>query len=241
MALITEQKAMYWLIKFWKPINNIFIGLKNEVVNTFAVGLSKYIYDREKKLSKINTFISREKKVDFYKVYFSQTILSPSGRFNSNTVLQNLFRKSNVVAIVATAGSGKTMLMKHIFLSCKNEFFKIPIFIELRDFNNKEFDFLDYMYTYILSNRIKPSHEIVERALQNGNFLFLLDGYDELMHEKKINILDEIQMFIDLYPQNQFVFSSRPGTGIEYSARIINHNIENLSSGQIVEFIEGVN
>lgn len=239
MAVISEEKALEWLVKFKEPIKGIFSGLKNEIINAFDVGLSKYIYDRERKLSKINTFISRDKKVEFYKVYFSQTISSHSTRkFNSDAVLDNLFNDSNCVAIVASAGSGKTMLMKHIFLSCKNEYYKIPIFIELRDFNSRQFNFVDYLYKYALSNKIKPSEKILERALLHGSFLFLFDGYDELSHDKKVTIMDEIQTFIDLYPKNQFVFSSRPGTGIEYYQRIVKFSIDDLNYKEINEFIE---
>lgn len=50
----------------------------------------------------------------------------------------------------------------------------------------------------------------MEYALQSGCFLFLLDGYDEVLSDKKNSFLKKLTDFCDRYSNNYFIISSRP-------------------------------
>lgn len=223
-------------------ILGVFKGIKDEAQNTFAIGLAKYIADRQQKFSKINTFIFRHEKVAFYDTYYrlslSRKQKSKKIICNSDDILNHLFIESNTAGIIGIAGSGKTMLTKHVFLKCKNETFKIPIFIELRDLNNYSKSLIEYVYEIILSNKIKPSTRILERALKSGNFLFIFDGFDELNLDKKDQFTSDIEKFIDTFHNNNFLFSSRPGTSIESFSRLTVFSVEPLQNEEIKNFVK---
>src|SRR5690606_26451147 len=123
--------------------------------------------------------------------------------------------KSNCVSIIGNAGSGKSMLLKHLFIDSYEEGFKVPIYLELRSFNNIESSFKDFIINIIDSNNLAPNKKIIERILKSGRFIFLLDGFDEIYSIKKSKLVDEIDLFIDCYNKNHFVISSRKNSGVE--------------------------
>jgi hypothetical protein len=183
---------------FKSDIINILKGVKDEYINFFEASVTKYIEDRKNKLSHTNTFLFPDEKVRFYDVYYplSLTIRESEKKINSDNLLQHLFSKSNVASIFGIAGSGKTMLMKHCFLQCYQTLYKIPIYIELRDFNINGFSFSEFIYKTILENKLKPNTRILNRALLSGKFIFILDGFDEINFEIKDRLVAELESFI---------------------------------------------
>ncbi len=85
----------------------------------------------------------------------------------------------------------------------------------MRDLNTLGISLIDYIYINILKNKIKPSSKILERALKEGGFVFLFDGFDEINLELKNKIIIEIEQLIDQFNQNKFLISSRPGANVE--------------------------
>ena len=153
--------------------------------------------------------------MNFYDVYFPLSLKTSKKIIHSDNLMVELFLKGNCSAILGEAGSGKTMLMKHAFLqTCTEKLYAIPIFIELRDLNIFRVS-LEYIYSIILKNKIKPSSRIAERALDNGGFVFFFDGFDEISLEIKDKLVLEIEHLVDNYNQNKFLLSSRPGANAE--------------------------
>ena len=77
--------------------------------------------------------------------------------------------------------------MKHLFINELEKKDLIPIFVELKDINNieKNYDIIDLVFGKLetLGSTIKKDY--LEYALKSGCFLFLFDGYDEIISEKK--------------------------------------------------------
>jgi hypothetical protein len=124
-----------------------------------------------------------------------------------------------------------------MFLMCIENKINIPIIIELRTFNDKNISFQDYVFEKILNNSLSPNKVILERILKNGRFFILLDGFDEIYTPTKHKLVEEIDAFIDRYPQNKFVLSSRPGTNIENMPRFEVFRVLSLKKHQIKHFI----
>lgn len=214
-------------------------AIKNEFVNLFEIKISKYIDDRKDKLSSINTFLTQNEKVPFYDVFFPLILFRKHEKIESNqTNLDILFEATNTIGIFGVAGSGKTMLMRHIFLTCYNSTFKIPIFVELRLLNKYTGTLTEYIYSIILDNKIKPSSQILERALETGKFIFILDGFDEVVFDKREKLTTEIEFFTDRYNENYFIISSRHGTSIETIPRLVPMSIKSLELSEILDFIK---
>ncbi|CAG5017831.1 hypothetical protein DYBT9275_05855 [Dyadobacter sp. CECT 9275] len=92
----------------------------------------------------------------------------------------------------------------------------------------------------ILKSKIKPNEITFNRTLESGNFLFILDGYDEIFSSKKQIINREIELFVDAYSRNNFIITSRPGSGIENFPRFYDFAVKPLTDDDVKGFISKI-
>ena len=152
--------------------------------------------------------------------------------------LESFYRNNNFTTIIGRAGSGKSMLMKKIFLKCIEQKIKIPIYLELRALNSYDGGLAEYIESEILGLKLVGSEQILKKILKRGDFLFLFDGYDEIYSDKKNAITLSIERFIDHNSKNWFVITSREGAGIESLNRFENNYILPLIKKEVEEFVK---
>ena len=222
---------------FKEPLLKITKDFKDEFLFLFNNGLSEYIDNFYDKYSKTKTFIYRDEKVNFYDIYFPVTLKSNTESISAITDLKVLFSNRKFITIIGSAGCGKSMFMKHIFLSAVNQTYRIPLVIELRNLNDYQGNITEYINKIITRNKIANSEKFIERVLEEGNFLFLLYGYDEIYSYSKDKITTELEEFVDTYSKNTFVITSRPGSNAESLQRFDNFYVQPLNKKQINEFV----
>jgi predicted NACHT family NTPase len=217
------------------PIVKAYNLLGNEWKNLLDNGLREYIQNQTKKYYFTTTFTHRT-EVRFDDIYYplKATYKNLETDF---TNLSELFENYHNITIVGSAGSGKTTLMKYLFLNSIRTSYKIPLLIELRYLNQYNGNFEKLIYDKILKLEIKPSEDILGRALKAGKFVFLLDGYDEIFSNKKQELNRQIDEFIDQFPENNFVITTRPGSGIEGFHRFKDFRVNQLDNDQVEGFI----
>ncbi|PZO38461.1 MAG: NTPase (NACHT family) [Pseudanabaena frigida] len=124
--------------------------------------------------------------------------------------------KCSKLRVLGRPGSGKSTFLKYLAIQCNREQFsmdKVPIFITLRDFaesfhENHQANLLEYIHQEFVTSDI-PQLAIVNRLLQGGKILLLIDGMDEVCHEDEHAVLNEIRRFCEKYHRNQFVATCR--------------------------------
>lgn len=231
---------------------NIYKEFKGDILTKykefkflFEKGLSEYIESYRKKYIKTNTFLFRNEKIDFYDTYFPLTL--SNGKLTFEVDIDELFQDSSCIVLIGNAGSGKTMILRHLFLDCLEklytantlaDFNKVPIVIELRFLNKFSGSLEEYIKEIIFDNNLSPSSKHFSNNLKAGNFIFLLDGFDELSNEKREEITLNLDRFIDRYNKNLFLLTSRPGLDIETMPRFEAYNVNKLSKNEIRQFIE---
>lgn len=112
--------------------------------------------------------------------------------------------KYEKVLITDTAGMGKSTVLRYLFIACLRANKGFPIFVELRKLS-KELTILDYLAT-----EIGEPKEFLERLFRQGDFIFFLDGYDEIPYEEREQITSALQNFVSKAGKNLFVLTSRP-------------------------------
>lgn len=215
-----------------KKLNDI----KDEVDYLIDNGLKQYVVNLSDKYGRTKTFLYRDTPVDFYDIYYPLSVK------NERTILDvddinKLFSKGDFITILGNAGSGKSMLVKHIFLSCLKRGSTIPIVIEWRSLNSFVGTIEEYVKNIIFDNKLSKNEKICERILECGSFLFLFHGFDELSCSDKDGRIVELNKFIDKYYLNQFLITSRPGAQAESLLRFENYFVQALNMKQIKEFI----
>ncbi|MDV3705542.1 hypothetical protein CMU55_13615 [Elizabethkingia anophelis] len=209
--------------------------IKDDYLFVYENGLIDYINNFHDKYSSVKTFIYRNERVNFYDIYYPVFLSSKKSAIKK---IDKLFDNSSYVTIIGNAGSGKSMLTKHIFLSSVKGCESVPIVVELRNLNSFDGSLKDYIIKIITQNKIFPSDKVTEEILSEGNFVFIMDGYDEIFSQNKEKRSFEIEEFVDNYSKNKFALTSRPYAGAESLQRFDNYRVLPLSDTQIDEFIE---
>lgn len=219
------------------PLINAYKALNNEWKNLIASGLNDYLHSQTEKYYFTNTFLHRSEKVVFNEIYFP--IKANYKQLTTDfSDIHSIFENYKNITLIGSAGSGKTTLVKYIFLHSIELRGKIPIIIELRNLNDNKASLQDLITEKIIKTRIKPSDGILNRALESGKFLFLFDGYDEIFSTRKKNIIEEIDSFVDAYSNNNYIITTRPGSGIEGFPRFYDFRVCELSDNDVVRFVK---
>ncbi len=129
------------------------------------------------------------------------------------------------LAIIGAPGSGKTTLLKHMALTLVNRRrpyrktdipYKLPFLLFLRDLvtaikNSSTFSLVEAVQSHVIKwGRSAPTGWI-ERQLNKGNCLILLDGLDEVADpEMRRQIVNWVQQQMITYGKNRFIVTSRP-------------------------------
>ena len=211
--------------------------VKDELDQCLDKGLQKYVENYKSKFRNTKTFIFRDNQVDFYKIYFPLTLRYKDKTLEIPELIDDLFKQHHYITVLGYAGSGKTMLLKHCFLSCLKSSGQIPIVIEFRNLNSFSGTLLDYIREYVFKLNIVKNNNILERLLEAGRFLFLLDGFDEISLSLKESRIRELDSFIDSYVHNNYLLTSRPDANAENLQRFENYYVCKLNHKQIKEFI----
>lgn len=209
----------------------------DEIKQALREDIIKYIGNFSEKFSKIKTFLFND-RIPFYDVYFPLSLKANHSTINVPDMPDSLFEKNNYLTILGHAGCGKTMIMRHLFLSACEKSSKLPIVVELRKLKEYNGDLKDYISEKVFSFNLSQNAHIYQRMLESGDFLFLFDGYDEISLDKKDSITRNLEDFVDLYPKNYYLLTSRPGAGAENLERFENFFVNGLSEPQVLEFID---
>ncbi len=219
------------------PIIKLFEKIGNEWDNSFKNGLSEYLHSQTEKYYLTNTFLYLNEKVKFYDIYYP--IKAKYKELSTDFIedFEDVLINYKNIALIGIAGCGKTTLIRHIFLNSILTKNKIPILIELRNLNTFSGTLESLILEKVLKTKTKPSEEIFKRTLNSGKYVFLLDGFDEIFSEKRVEIVRQIELFIDSNSGNNFIISSRPGSNVENFPRFYPFTVEELTSRDIVKFV----
>jgi len=184
----------------------------------------------------IKTLLHRQ-PTKFYDIYYPTTLLFNEKLIKTESV-KSLFKDTNFITIIGDAGSGKSTLIKHLFITTFVEAYKAPILVNLRDIEAGNNGLEICIFENILQNKLSPNDRYIKKLLEDGSFLFFLDGYDEIKAKDKQEITKKLEIFIDKYSKNSFILTSRPYSNIEYFKSFHNYSIQNLNKEDQISFVK---
>ncbi len=196
----------------WGKAEKYFKDSSAKAEIDYGIAYEEYLNRTYERYSKIKTIIYRQVPKNLYSFYecvgldFNKNCLDTSS-------IKNLINTSSRTVISGTGGSGKSMLMKHLFLNAIVETDFVPVLIELRSFNtfeNNEINLFDYIYESLVDNGFTLNKEHFNYSMKQGAYVVLLDGYDEIDKSKLDKVTREIKKISSKYNLNKFYMTSRP-------------------------------
>lgn len=230
--------------KYLKPsIDSVLGKMSNEFKQVVSNRLIEYQAEEYYRNLYSKTLLHRtnpKKLADFYQPLSIQNIETDLDSEKKETEsVKKIFEENKNITIIGNAGSGKSTLIKYLFIACIKEQFKIPIKIELRYLNDYNGNLIDYIKNNIFAfQKLAINDKIAERLLDSGKFLFFLDGYDELNKAIKEETTKEIDNLTSRFNKNNYLLTTRPHTGIELLPCFHNYRICDLIDKEINSFVE---
>lgn len=221
-----------------------------EIVQAFTNKISDYIDVEFERNSKTKTILHRHAPIELEKFYqplfiksgvesWARDMNSSKSKRIPTKNVEDVFSKGNCVTIIGTAGSGKSTLVKYLFVNAIETEYKIPIKVELRYLNDYDKDLLTYIIEEIIKySRMAKDDKVVDRMLSSGAFIIFFDGYDEISTAKKEAITKDICKIAKKYRDNVYVLTSRPFVNVDMLEGFINYQVCELSDAEIESFVK---
>lgn len=233
---------------FTKSIIEVLKSPLNDLMSEFSSQVKQFVNNRlleyQVELANRNLFVKtllfRDKPVYLYDIYQDLYIRSESLKSKIHTKnISDVFSQSRFVTLIGYAGSGKSMLLKHLFIDCLKSNFKYPITIELRYLNDYSGTLTEYVHEKIFEfHKLGSNEKIIDKLLSSGKFVIFFDGYDEIKSNKKGAITDELNEFVKLFNKNNYIITSRPSTGAETIPLFHNYWLQTFQDDEIKQFIQ---
>ena len=196
----------------WQTIKKFFHDFDAKDSVNYGDAYFDYLQNTVNSISQIKTLIYRHVPKFIYLFYEC-----PNVRYKDKIIdvsnSQNVLDINNKLLITGIGGTGKSLLLKHLFLNIAQYGYYIPVLIELRKFNqldSKEISLYKAIYQSLSDNGFKLSDQYYNYSLETGGYVILLDGFDEVNRDKTRKVFEQIESFSQRYHKNHFIVASRP-------------------------------
>ena len=201
----------------WEKSSETIGKMSKKTLDKLKVGLdiafTNYLEKSHTKYSTIKTLLYKDEPRKLYDFFVVPNLRKGSkiALAQSSTSVRD-FAQSKFIIIQGSGGIGKSILMKHLFLSELGTPNLIPVFFELKDINKQDSDYnlVDAIFEGMNILVKQTSKTAIEYALERGLFMILLDGLDEIDGDKSKVFTEKLNDFCDTYPDNNVIMSSRP-------------------------------
>ena len=216
------------------PASKIYDNLKVK----FRIGFPKYIEQQIQRYSFVKTLISNQTPIDILDLYVNLQLRSGHKTVRDEDILR-LSEKFRRFIFTATAGSGKSMLMRYLYLMfLREQQDVVPIFFELREVNDTpSVSILECIKTKISDHVQDFTQDQLNYAMEKGAFALFLDGYDEIDHDKRRSRASEINNITAKYPNATVFVSSRPDESFSGWERFHVYHLEHFTESQVRQLI----
>lgn len=184
----------------------------DKIINfDYENAFEEYLKRSYDKLSSINTIVFQNQQKSIKDLYIPLTLQKVSNtkeKYKIEEYNNDFIPHYQRVLITDNAGMGKSTILKFLFLSCIEKIQGIPIYIELRKLSNEK-TILKEISRELSSINEEIDINFVSEIINKGNFVFFLDGYDEIPLDEKTAVSLELEEFISKAYNNYFIIASR--------------------------------
>jgi hypothetical protein len=181
-------------------------ALRENLERTYAV----YIRELLRQTNETKSFVVRDRPVPLSQIYVPVD-LSGSGEKYPAVGVSELAEAYRPTLILGSAGTGKSLLMRHLALDAIVSYSYIPVLVELRRLSYSDITLRELIHKTTRDLGLSLSEDELSRVLKSGKLALLLDGFDEIPQQKRsATTLQMLELTSALYAQTPIIVSSRP-------------------------------
>lgn len=223
--------------RFYNTGKDVLKGAADKIRLHLDHSYKDYLVCVSERYSKTKSFFVPNEPTYLYKFYVPLDVSCGKTKISKASI--GAITSINPFAVIAGGGgSGKSILMRHLFLDSILQRHKVPIFLELRELNQTEQSLLDFIKTTLHSNHFQLDDEYIEKALKNGHFALLFDGFDEIDGSLRKSVSQQLLNLAKNYDQNNILVSSRPDDEFSGWAAFNVFQVDALTLEQANELVE---
>lgn len=244
---VTDNTLLEGIIdNYLAPILNKLYPKGNKEYKDFTYRFKEYLQRVYSYYSSSRTLVfgNQQKKLeDFYYPLNIECILDSEKenkiRISTEKFDEDFLPTFKKIIIVDNGGMGKSTIMKWLFLSVIKQRKGIPIFIELRKLVDGR-TIIDEIIQELNPIDIQIEKDIVTKLIEQGNFIFFFDGYDEIIPKDRTFVTTDLQNFISKSTNNLFIMTSRPEIALNTFSDFKEFKIKNLEKKEAFELIKKI-
>ena len=197
------------LSKIIRMAQSIYGTIKAEMRIRLKLAYENYIKNMGQKYGRAKSFFIRDEPTSIYDFYVPLGITYGENALEKADI-ESIAKLTRRVVISASAGSGKSMFLRHLLLDSLNNSDQIPVFIELRNIQDENNSIMQSIYVALQQFGFDLDETYIEKAIEFGHFVFLFDGYDEISTQKRLRISRQIIELSRRAGDCMVIVSSRP-------------------------------
>lgn len=218
--------------EFAQPAKGAATRTKEKLEVKFRKGFEGYVGKQLMRASTVKTIISSNAPIPLLDIYVNLFLASGKIAARDDDFLKDIGKYKDVV-FTATAGAGKSMLMRYLYIRFL-ESQRLPVFVELRDLNQSpNLSLIGFIKTRIADYIDGFSDQQVKYAFDNGSIVLFLDGFDEIDHDVRKDRERELNEIAARYDNLWIFVSSRPAEGFANWEKFHVFDVQPLTEKQV--------
>ncbi len=204
--------------------------------------LSSHIKDYASKATdgvrRVRTILS-DQPSDLVKMY--EPIFFDSDKSDySEDFISELVGRGTQIVVKGQGAAGKSMFMRRHFLRVIEKGGCLPFLIELRGYSYSNSGFFAYVLDQVRGLAPWIDVNIFHHLLNTRRIELLLDALDEVSHEKRINLADQLHNFIRDHPRARVIITTRYGDRYGLLSNLAEYHVKAFGRDQTIALINGL-
>ena len=193
------------IVEFGTSVLN---GAKSELELRLRTAYSTYLKNAGERYGRAKSFFIRSVPTDIYTFYVPMRVTSGKTVL-PRVVLDDIVSLTRRAVVTASAGAGKSLLLRHLFLDALRSSERIPVFVELRSIERSDQKIFDAIKENLVTLGFDLGDRYIEKGFELGHFVVFLDGFDEVKSEIRISLSRQIVQLSQNAPHCVIIVSSR--------------------------------
>lgn len=196
----------------------------------------KYLETSIEVNSKSRSFFFRNSPVNIYD-FFVPMDIEYSSEIKQSANVNELLDINHHIIVQASAGYGKSVFLRHLFLTSIETCNFVPVLFDLRAISDDNYSLLEFLHRKMYDYGFRHDVEFLKRGLELGHFLLMLDGFDEISPHRREVISKEINSLSTNYSLSPIIVTSRPDNAFTSWEKFSLLSLSPLSQQAAIELV----